>query len=58
MKILRSSVPIWLGVFGGGIVLLAMFIKTPVHVGLWSKWFLEWRVILASFALTLGAGNL
>ncbi|MDP2873575.1 MAG: hypothetical protein Q8P31_13715 [Bacillota bacterium] len=58
MKILRSSVPIWLGVFGGSIVLLAMFIKIPVHVGLWSKWFLEWRVILASFALTLGAGNL
>jgi hypothetical protein len=43
---------------GGAAVLLALFLKVPTQVGLLSKWFLEWRVILASFALTLGAGNL
>jgi hypothetical protein len=40
------------------IVLLAAFFSSPAFIGLWSKWFLEWRVILASFALALGAGNL
>lgn len=58
MKILRTTIPIWLGVLGGATVLAAMFVKTPPFIGLWSKWFLEWRVIMASFALTLGAGNL
>lgn len=58
MKFLRSSLPIWLGVLGGGAVLLDLFVKEPAFVKLLSKWFLEWRVILASFALTLGAGNL
>jgi hypothetical protein len=42
---------------GGLVVTAAYFVKTPAGVGLWAKWFLEWRVILAAFALTLGAGN-
>jgi hypothetical protein len=58
VKILRSSLPIWLGVLGGGAVLLDLFFKEPALLKLLSKWFLEWRVILASFALALGAGNL
>lgn len=57
MKFVRMSLPIWLGVFGGAVVLLAMFFSPPLLQSL-SKWFLEWRVILAAFALCLGAGNL
>lgn len=57
MKFLRTSLPIYLGVVGGAVVLLAMFF-TPKPLQDWSKWFLEWRVILAAFALSLGAGNL
>jgi hypothetical protein len=58
VKFVRSSLPIWLGVVGGATVLLALFFKEPASIALLSKWFLEWRVILSSFALTLGAGNL
>ena len=57
MKFLRNSLPIYLGVVGGAVVVLAMFF-TAKPLQDWSKWFLEWRVILAAFALSLGAGNL
>lgn len=57
MKFIRSSLPIWLGVLGGVVVVAGLFVKSPASVGRTAQWFMEWRVILASFALTLGAGN-
>jgi len=57
MKFVRSSLPIYLGVVGGAVVLLAYFL-TPKLLQDLSKWFGEWRMTLAAFALTLGAGNL
>ncbi len=57
MKIMRTSLPIWLGVLGGLTVLFAYFLKQPAGLGSTAQWFMEWRVILANFALTLGAGN-
>lgn len=57
MKILRASLPIWLGVIAGTIVILALFFKQPTGIGTTANWFMQWNVILASFALTLGAGN-
>jgi len=57
LKFVRGSLPIWLGVVGGVVVTLAMFFS-PKLLQDTSKYFLEWRVILAAFALSLGAGNL
>lgn len=57
MKLLRTSLPIWLGVLAGTVVVLALFFKEPKGIGTVAQWFMEWRTILASFALSLGAGN-
>ncbi len=57
MKFLRTELPIYLGIAGGIICLGAQFINIGIIQDL-SRWFLEWRVILASFALALGFGNL
>lgn len=55
MKFVRASLPIYLGVIGGAIVLISKFFPAVVDTAQMLK---EWRVILAAFALTLGAGNL
>jgi len=57
MKFLRTELPIYLGIMGGIICFGSLFLSIGIVQDL-SRWFLEWRVILASFALALGLGNL
>lgn len=57
MRFLRGDLPIWLGLVGGVIVLLdPWFANRLIDDG--SRWFQEFRVVLAAFALALGGGNL
>lgn len=57
MKWMKTELPKWLTIIGGGVVLLDIFVELPVISGL-ASWFLRWRVFLAAFAMLLGAGNL
>jgi len=57
VKFVRTSLPIYLGVLGGLTIVLAKFFS-PAPIQTLSNWFMQWRVILSAFALSLGAGNL
>lgn len=57
MKFLRVDLPVWLGFIGGITLLIAMsFTYKPAQE--LSRWFLEWTVVFASFAMALGYGNM
>jgi len=53
----RRELPVWLGFIGGMMVIIDYFFKNPT-VALLSKEFLNWRIVMAAFALALGIGNL
>lgn len=54
---LRRDLPIWLGLLGGAVVVLELFLNVPI-IKEGSRQFLEWRVIMAAVALALGGGNM
>lgn len=53
----RRDLPIWLGLIGGLVVLLELFLNVPI-IKEGSRQFLEWRVVMAAVALALGGGNM
>ncbi|MDP2857976.1 MAG: hypothetical protein Q8P50_08370 [Bacillota bacterium] len=54
---IRKDLPVWLGFVGGAVVIFDYFFKNST-VALLSREFLNWRIVLAAFALALGVGNL
>lgn len=54
---IRRDLPIWLGLVGGVVVVLELFLNVQV-IKEGSRQFLEWRVVMAAVALALGGGNM
>jgi hypothetical protein len=57
MNFVRTDLPVWLGFLGGMTMLIAMSVAFKPAQEL-SRWFLEWTVVFASFAMALGYGNM
>lgn len=54
---LRKELPVWIGTIAGGIVVIDYFFNIP-GLSTISKEIINWRIVLAAFALALGVGNL
>jgi uncharacterized integral membrane protein len=54
---IRKELPFWTGLAAGAIVVADYFLRVPAIAAM-AREVLQWRVILAAFALALGIGNL